>query len=74
MGVNGEASQLNTVHKNFVCFTIRHTRICISTASHMKARISMSYPKVLFKALISPIGKYIIHNYMCMCTITLATP
>ena len=39
MGVNGEALQLHAVYKKAVFFTRSHTRIRISTTSHMRIRI-----------------------------------
>ena len=34
----------------------------------------MSYYEILIKALISPIGQYSIHSYMCICATALTTP
>ena len=50
MGVNGKALQLHSVY----FFTASHTRICISTTSHMKITIVRSYT-----------GKY--HEFVAVC-------
>ena len=72
MGVNGEALQLHSVHKK-PYFLLQVMQNPYQYYKWREIRIRFDLSRSIFQSS-NPIGQYIIHDYMHICTIALTTP
>ena len=72
MGVNGAALQLHSVHKK-PYFLLQVMQNPYQYYKWREIRIRFDLSRSIFQSS-NPIGQYIIHDYMHICTIALTTP